>query len=119
MTTVDQFLDALAQVESSNNPAAWGDNGKAMGRWQVHPDRLWSEAGRWHQAPRLDETWDSFVRRVLTAMYDGMVKSLGPVSVAMYWHKGHTTDPSKDDWDLPYATKMSDAMARALGQAIT
>jgi len=119
MIPVDIFLDALAEVESSGDPHAWGDDDRAVGTWQVHIDRLWSEARRWGIEPRLGERFNDFVRRVITAMYENLVAKLGPVSVAMYWHKGHVTDPSKDDWDLSYATKMSDAIPSAVGRAIT
>jgi hypothetical protein len=119
MTTVDQFLDALAQVESSNNDREWGDGGRAMGRWQVHPDRLWSEARKAHLEPQLGETWDQFVGRVVGAMYNFFATRWAPREIAMYWHVGHFVRDGHPDWDLAYAQKFDDAMARALGQAIT
>src|SRR5882672_2144371 len=99
MSTVDQFLDALAAVESSNNPQAWGDGGRAMGRWQVHPDRLWFEANRYGREPELGETWDSFVRRVLESIYYSLLETREPRELAMYWHVGHWTAPDRPDWD--------------------
>ncbi len=119
MTTVDQFLDALAQVESSNDPHAWGDDDRAVGTWQVHIDRLWSEAKRWGLEPKLDERFNDFVRRVLTAMYSDLVGSYMAVEIAMYWHLGHWVQPGEWGWDIQYEQKFNDAMARALGQAIT
>lgn len=35
--TYQHFKRALAIVESSDNPRAWGDDGLACGRWQMHP----------------------------------------------------------------------------------
>lgn len=119
MTTVDIFLDAIAQVESSDNPEAWGDGGRAMGRYQVHPDRLWFEAKKWRLEPKLGETWDQFVARVLSAMYEANAGVFEPPEVAMYWHKGHWVKRAAPDWDLAYASKFSDALARATGRAIS
>lgn len=113
MTTVDQFLKALAVVESHDNWGAWGDAGKAMGRWQVPPDRLWFEAKRFDLEPVLEETWDQFVARVLRAMFHvGMQTSL-PLNIAMYWHVGHWTYPDKPGWDAKYAARFSAALANA------
>lgn len=40
---VDRFLSALATVESSGNPEAIGDNGAAIGPYQIHKD-YWFDA---------------------------------------------------------------------------
>jgi hypothetical protein len=119
MTTVDQFLDALAQVESSNNDRAWGDGDRAVGRWQVHIDRLWSEARTYGLEPKLGERFNDFVRRVLTAIYNHWAEMHAPFEIAMYWHLGHWTTRSDPNWDRVYEAKFNNAMARALGQAIT
>ncbi len=110
MTTVDQFLEALGAVESSNNPEAWGDGGRAMGRWQVHPDRVWSETRLRRVPPNLGETWDSWIGRLLTVIFQTLYPVESPVSIAMYWHLGHFTMPWKPDWDDEYATKMTAAL---------
>src|SRR5208337_2052747 len=111
MTTVKQFLAALAVVESSNNPRAWGDfltaagspmpadtndahTGclccpRAMGRWQVHPDRLVFEAKRLNLWPTLGETYDSWVERILRAIFAEQTDRLLPNEIAMCWHVGH------------------------------
>ena len=34
--TFDSFLNAIAKVESNNNPKAVGDNGLAIGAYQIH-----------------------------------------------------------------------------------
>jgi len=115
MTTVEIFLDAIAQVESSDNPEAWGDGGRAMGRYQVHPDRLWSEAKRWRLEPKLGETWDQFVARVLTAMFEANAVAFQPEEIAMYWHEGHWVKPGGKDWDHLYDQKFMDALQRANG----
>ena len=70
MVTVDQFLKALAVTESADDPEAWGDAGRAMGRWQVHPDRLWQESHLGLVFPKLGETWDQLVARVLRTIFN-------------------------------------------------
>lgn len=113
MTTGDQFLKAIAIIESHDNPEAWGDHGRAMGRWQVHPDRLWCEAMRFDIEPKLGETWDQLVGRVLRAVWHlGMMSQL-PINIAMYWHLGHWTYPDKPDWDKEYAARFVAALADA------
>lgn len=113
MTTVDQFLKALAVVESSDDPEAWGDGGRAMGRWQVHPDRLWSELHRNTITPQLEETWDQLTSRVLRSIWSKYRFDLEPAQIAMYWHLGHFTDDHKPDWDAKYAARFGAALANA------
>lgn len=113
MTTVDQFLKALAVVESSDNPEAWGDGGRAMGRWQVHPDRLWSEMHALTITPKLGETWDQLVARVLRAMFAKYSDSMDAFIIAMYWHLGHFTNRTAPDWDAKYAARFGAALQDA------
>jgi hypothetical protein len=115
MTTVDQIDSAIGWVESRNDPPALPDGGRALGRWQVHPDRLWSEAHAFKLSPALGETWDSFVDRVLRAMITYHAQHNTPLEIAMYWHLGHWADPDDADWDQVYADKFSLQFAR-LGQ---
>jgi len=110
MTTVDQFMGALAVVESSNNDHAWGDDGRALGRWQVHPDRLWSEMHRHTITPQLGETWDHLVWRVLLAIFFEFTGKYCAVWIAMYWHVGHMCAATDDDWDLRYAARFRAAL---------
>lgn len=114
MTTVDQFLKALAVVESSDNPQAWGDTGRAMGRWQVHPDRLWQELHAMRSAPQLGETWDQLSARVLRWLFTTMWDLTEPLEIAMYWHLGHWSEPGKPDWDAKYAARFAAALANAI-----
>lgn len=113
MTTVDQFLKALAMVESSDDPEAWGDAGRAMGRWQVHPDRLWSEMHANTITPKLGETWDQLVARVLRAMWLSHISGFSADEIAQYWHLGHFPANYPDDWDLNYAGKFTAALEQA------
>jgi len=135
MTTVEQFLEALAVVESSNNPEAWGDhevvyprfsngaidtrvpkpNGlaRAMGRWQVHPDRLVFEAKRLNLWPTLGETYDSWVERILRAIFAEQTDRLLPNEIAMCWHVGHVLSAIDPDWDAKYAARFGAALLNA------
>jgi hypothetical protein len=110
MISVDQFLAALASVESSNNPQAWGDHGRAVGRWQVHPDRLFDEAHRNKLYPELAETWDGFIERILRAIFAHEVGNYSEVEIAMYWHIGHRIFEGGMGWDAPYAEKFNEAI---------
>jgi hypothetical protein len=113
MTTVDQFLKALAVVESSDDPEAWGDAGRAMGRWQVHPDRLWQEMHAYRITPAPGETWDQLVARALRAMYSNLTQAHTDTAIAMYWHLGHFAKSTDDDWDAKYAARFGAALANA------
>lgn len=116
MTTVDQFLKALAIVESRDNPEAWGDTGRAMGRWQVHPDALWTHAEKYLIAPKLGETWDQLVARVVRAIYANRSEIELDDEVAMYWHLGHPSTPASKDWDAKYAVRFMAALANAIAE---
>jgi len=131
--TVAQCVAALAQIESSNNPLAWGDyvdkDGtptghpdpaaafeagflpQAMGRWQVHPDALDDWAQRLRLYPNLDETWDSYVRRIVGAIFAYYIIKRTPVEIAMCWHVGHWVSASASGWDTAYAGKFTAALA--------
>lgn len=113
MVTVDQFLKALAVVESSDNPEAWGDAGRAMGRWQVHPDRLFAEMKIHSITPRLGETWDQLGARVLRTIFQARGGQTRAAQVAMYWHLGHWAESDNSDWDAKYAARFGAALMNA------
>jgi hypothetical protein len=113
MTTVDQFLKALAMVESSDDPEAWGDAGRAMGRWQVHPARYYDELRRWDLVPEVSATWDQTVAIMLREIWEEYYPIYSPTQIAMYWHLGHFTDPTRPDWDAKYAARFAAELAKA------
>lgn len=99
--TAEQFADALAHTESENNPQAWGDHDKhgvpmAMGRWQIHAARKADLIRRYNIWPAVNETHDSWQRRLIIAMYQEHSPYKTPVEIACYWHKGHFVDPADD-----------------------
>lgn len=108
--TAKQFADALGVVESNGNPyAPMGDGGRALGRWQIHPDELWTWAHRLALAPELGETWDSFIERVVWGFYQ-FHTTLSAVEVAMTWHIGHVVRENDVEWDDAYADRFNAAI---------
>lgn len=111
MVTADQFIAALAEVESSNSWRAWGDAGQAMGRWQIHPARFWDESRHYGDAPNVTETWDAYVRRLVAARFlELTAQGMTPVRIAMFWHLGNFKQ-----WDDSYAARFNAALAAMLG----
>src|SRR5208337_1756242 len=135
MKTVEQILEALAVVGTTIKSKKRGDFvpapaspitpdtnhthigcqccPRAMGRWQVHPDRVWSESRLRRVAPNLGETWDSWIGRILTVIFKGLYPVESPVAIAMYWHLGHFSKPDATDWDEDYAAKFTAALKAA------
>lgn len=104
----DKFIFCLAMTESHDNPnAQLGDNGRALGRFQVHPDWVWTQCKRFGIQPTLNETWDSFITRLVTAFYNHYAISMSPVDIAMYFHIGHVVTIDSPDWDKGYATRFN------------
>ena len=57
---IDLLARCMAHVESDNTAAAQGDDGRAFGRWQMHP--AWF--AQWY-TPQLGDTWDRACARAL------------------------------------------------------
>lgn len=109
--TPEQFASALAEVESGGNWQAWGDEGRAMGRWQVHPAWLWGWAKRYQLEPTVGESWDSFVMAVVVAFArDHFEQGFTPYSLAQYFHLGHAR---RRDYDPAYAARFKEALSHA------
>lgn len=115
------FRDALATVESSNNPDAIGDSGQAFGRWQMHP--AW--VVRYRTAPTLDDTWDEYFQRCLRRFFDEQVSGqlilqsqlltedvLARVlrQAAMTFHTGRQRVEGEKGWDNTYDEKFTRAL---------
>ena len=106
--TTQEFLYCLGRTESNNDPnVALGDGGRALGRFQVHPDWAWGYARRFGVQPALNETWDSFITRIVVAFYDHFCGGMPALEVAMYFHVGHPVRPGDKDWDGDYAARFS------------
>ena len=113
--TTQQFATVVGIVESNGDPnSPLGDHGRALGRFQIHPDEMWAWANRLALAPELGETWDSFIERIVEGFYTFHTARLAPIEVAMTWHIGHITKEGDPDWDASYAAKFN---AASLGTA--
>jgi hypothetical protein len=100
------FLVCLGKTESHDNPnAPLGDAGRALGRFQVHPDWVHTQEVAFGLQPIVNETWDSFITRLVTAFFNRHVKDMDEIEVAMYFHLGHHTLPTDADWDAHYAER--------------
>lgn len=117
MTLTEQIVEAIAIIESDNNPfVKLGDHGRALGRFQVHPDWLWQYAQSTARSPQLNETWDSFIAEIVTRFVLRYLNTgLSPVEVAMRFHLGHVSHPDRDNWDIVYADKFNEAMNEMKG----
>jgi hypothetical protein len=105
MNTQD-FLWCLGKTESKDNPnAPLGDHGRALGRFQVHPDWVDTQEKRFGIRPALNETWDSFATRLVIAFFEHYSQSMTDIEVAMYFHMGHRVVSTDNDWDAGYAER--------------
>lgn len=112
MSDKEKWMWSLAMTESHNNPdSRLGDHGRAFGRWQVHPDWVWTYSRGNSIVPRLGETWDSFIERILSAFYDKY--NLNPSEKAMMFHLGHRSSVLAVDWDHDYATRFNSYLDQA------
>lgn len=99
------FSTALGLTESNGNKQAWGDQGLASGRFQVHPAWMWTWSTKYHMVPFVDESWDRFTERVVEAFFSDHAHTLTPVEIAMYFHIGHIVVGASPQWDSAYANR--------------
>ena len=95
---IDVLARRMAEVESNNNPEAVGDDGRARGRWQMHP--AWFI--KW-AVPQLGDTWDEAMARALLHYLRAQAAAGRSVFLAISaFHLGH--DPkSHEDFRLAMA----------------
>jgi hypothetical protein len=108
MDDFERFAKALALTESNDNPRAWGDEGLACGRWQIHP--AWFHD--WYDGKvMVDDSWDTVFRRCLVSFWKHH-STLGRavLDVAMRFHLGEAA-VNRGAWDVDYG----DRFARAYG----
>jgi len=103
--TAQEFLNILGHTESDGLTDRWGNDGRAMGRFQVHPSWVWQYAHRYQVVPRLDVTWDQWVAQLVGLFFDEYSRSSRPIEVAMHFHRGHVCGLNDGDWDLEYAAR--------------
>jgi hypothetical protein len=112
MTTPAQFQAALAITESGDNPEAWGDQGLAMGAWQVHPAWLWDQIRSFQIKPAVRSSWNSWVETYIEAFFHKYADLGTPTEIAMHFHLGHASEPGDVDWDAEYASRFEAALAK-------
>jgi hypothetical protein len=99
MTDFERFAAALALTESDNDQKAWGDQGLAMGRWQMHPAFVdeW-----WPDDIGVDWSWDHLFHAALLRFYTKrFVERVTLFTVVMEFHLG--VQAVKDGrWDATY-----------------
>lgn len=114
--TPANFAKAVALVESDDrsNPPM-GDDGRALGRYQMHPDFVAEWAVKLKVTPTLGETWDSYFGRLIQQYFSFRTgQGLTAVQAAVSYHRGHICKENDADWlDDDYAARFADA-ARSL-----
>jgi hypothetical protein len=111
--TAEQFIAALAGTESSNDPnAPLGDDGRALGRFQVHPDWVCTYALLFSRRPLLNETWDAWITALVRLFFQRYSPKNTAVQVAMWFHLGHFATEESSDWDAPYAERFNQWAAK-------
>ncbi len=100
----DQFIHAIALVESGDTEFAWGDSGLACGRWQCHPAFYhdWCEP----TCP-VDASWDDRFRGAVRRFYLHYQPLYLPVKIAMMFHEGVHAVLVEGKWDPLYASKFT------------
>jgi hypothetical protein len=110
--TPEEFAACIAQVESGDKPTAWGDNGLAMGRYQVHPSWVWTWATYLKLQPTVSESWDHFIGRLVQGFFSAHNAGMHPGQIAMYFHLGHLDTEQDSDWDVNYAKEFAAAAVK-------
>jgi len=93
MSDSDRFIRAIELVESAGqgNAGLLGDDGRARGRYQMHPAFFSRFAGR----GRLGDTWDMYDAQTMQAFAAWWAREEHVVvwlDAALYYHYGHVPD---------------------------
>jgi hypothetical protein len=110
--TAEQFRDVIASIESADKPQAWGDNGCAIGLYQAHPAWVFRFSRALNVEPSANETWNSWIGRIILAFFGIHFPKVEPILLAMYYHVGHIVYPYDKEWDHDYAARFTAAVAR-------
>ncbi len=103
----DQFIHAIALVESGDKEFAWGDAGLAAGRWQIHPAFYhdWCEP-----ICPVDASWDTRFKGAVRRFYDHYQPLYIPLKIAMCLHLGVHAVLVERKWDPSYESKFQHAV---------
>lgn len=102
MLEFEKWRAALANTESNDNDRAWGDEGLAVGRWQMHPAFVWDFGP---DVVTVRESWDALFSATLRNFWDERSRvTPDGVKLAMEFHLG-VTAVRDGQWDEPYAQR--------------
>jgi hypothetical protein len=110
--TAGQFRDAIASVESGDDPHAWGDHDAAIGLYQAHPAWVFGFSIACGVKPTVDDTWNDWIGKIILAFYAKYSLNHTPIELAMYYHVGHIVYPYDKEWDHDYAERFTAAFIR-------
>lgn len=117
--TFSQWSAALAAIESGNDPHAWGDEGLAAGRWQMHPAFVQQWIG--HVIWRVRASWNDIFQAALLEFYDkAAARGVSDVDAAIGFHlHGQAVAATAEDrrQAARYAARF-EAAAREMGFAL-
>lgn len=101
------FTEFISKLESNGDPHAFGDKGQALTSFQVHPAWVIDWSQRLHVEPRVNDTWERFVGRIVEVFgfHACETLKLGRIEAAMYFHIGHVVWEGEQDWDEQYAAR--------------
>src|SRR5260370_36671493 len=114
MAGFDRCAAALALTESDDDQKAWGDQGLAIGRWQMHPAFV---AEWWPDDIAVGWSWDRLFHAALLKFYDARyVAGVTLSQVVMEFHLGvqavkdgrsdaHYLAQVEEFYDSPVATR--------------
>jgi hypothetical protein len=105
MIEEERFIKILSRCESNDNPQAWGDSGRAVGRFQQHPSFYASWAPKPSDFGGRERSWDwcfEFAARRFFRAARAAQKDAGLAEIAMALHLHGQL--RWDGWDDAYQT---------------
>jgi len=105
--TPGQFATLIAYTESDDNPHAWGDDDRALGLYQAHPDWAITYAKRYNIWPLVGEKWNDWIGNLVCRFFVEYSQTFTDTEVAMHYHLGHESLASNVDWDAVYAARFN------------
>lgn len=108
----------LALVESANDPEAWGDSGRACGRYQMHPGFYVSWGPTILEFGGRELSWDEAFEIALSRFLEACERDRPTATdeqIAMAFHLHG--QPRWDGWDDGYSQRWRAIAARELPKA--